>query len=101
MVTRHEEEGHGHEEERADDQVEARAEHVIDLAHIVGGAGHCVTHRLEVMKGHALAKQGKVELVADIALEALGEQFRPEIAAKLEDAADDLRAADNEGEGKK
>ena len=96
MIARHDEERDDDEERGADHQVQARAEHEVDLAHVVGGARHRVADGLQVMEGHALAEQGDIELVADIALHALRHQLGAEVAAELQDAAHDLRAADDQ-----
>ena len=80
----------------ADHQVDARAEHQVDLAHVIRGARHGVAHRLQVVEGHALAEQGDVQLVADIALHALRHQLGAEVAPELQHAAHDLRAAEDE-----
>ncbi len=91
-----EEEWHDQEDERADHQVQAGAEHKVHLAYIVGGACHRIAHRLEAVKGHAFAKQGDIQLVAHVALDLLRHQFRTEVAPQLQDGADDLRAAHDE-----
>ncbi len=98
MIAGHDEERDDDEEGRADDQVNARAEHQVDLAHVVRSTRHGIANRLEVVEGHALAQQGDVELVADVALEALGRQLRAEVAAKLKHAAHDLGAAQDESQ---
>ena len=84
------------EEERSDDEVQSRAEHEVHFAHVVGGARHRVAHRLEVVEGHALAEQGQVQFVADVALDALRHQFRAEVAPELQHAAYHLRNADGQ-----
>ena len=98
MVSGDDEERNHHEERGADHQVDARAEHQVDLAHVIGGARHRIAHGLQVVEGHALAQQRDVDLVADVAFEALGHQLRAEVAAELEHAADDLRSAEDQAE---
>ncbi len=92
-VLRHDEERDDQEERCAHHQVYARAEHQVDFAHVVRGARHGVAHRLQVVEGHALAEQGDVELIADVAFDALRHQLRAEVAPELQHAAQDLRAA--------
>ena len=60
VITRREDQRHHDEHERANHQVDARAEHVVHLAHVVGGARHRVAHGLQVVEGHALAEQREV-----------------------------------------
>ena len=60
MVVRSDEQRHDQEDERADHQVDAWAEHIVDLAHVIGGAGHGITDGLETMEGHALGEQGYI-----------------------------------------
>ena len=81
-----------------DDQVDARVEHQVDLAHVVGGAGHGVADRLQAVEGHALAEQAGVELVADVALEPLARSARcrscaPAAARRASSCDSDDRAA--------
>ena len=97
MVTRGEEQRHDQEDERADHQVDARAEHVIDFAHVIGGTCHGIADRLEIVEGHALAEQGNVQLIAHITFDALGHELGTEIAAQLQNPAEDLRSAHQQG----
>ncbi|MCF6277551.1 MAG: hypothetical protein L3J16_02230 [Anaerolineales bacterium] len=53
-------------------------------------------NRLDIVEGHAFAKQGDVEFVADIALQFLGEEICAEVSAELEDAANNLRTANQQ-----
>jgi hypothetical protein len=90
VVAGHHKKGDDHEQRGADDEIQARAEHQVDLAHIIGGARHGIAHGLEIMEGHALAEERHVHLVANIAFHPLCDELGPEVASKLEGAAHDL-----------
>ena len=90
MIARRKNQRHDQEVQRAEHLGHAGAEKIIDFSNIVGGARHGITHRLQVVEGHALAKQIDVEFVTDIPLNTLGDPFKAEIAAELNDAADEL-----------
>ncbi len=98
MIARGEEQRHKQEDERTNHQIETRAEHVIHFAHVIGGARHGIADRLEVVEGHALAKQGDVQLVAHIALDTLGHELGAKIPPQLENAAYYLRSAHEKGQ---
>jgi|GEM_PF-6469859 len=83
---------------RADYQVNARVEHQVDFTDIVGGACHCIADRLQVVKGHAFAEQGDVQLIAGFALQLLAEQLRAEVAAQLQHATQNLCTANRQGQ---
>ncbi len=87
---------HDHEVGRADHQVQPGAEQVVDLAHVVRRPGHRVADRLQAVEGHALAQQAEVQLLADVALDALRRELGAEVAPELQHAAADLRAGDHQ-----
>ena len=62
---------HEQKDERTHHQVHTWAEHVVDLPHVIGGACHGIAHWLQVVKGHTLAQQREVQLVAYLALHSL------------------------------
>ena len=55
-------------------------------AHVVGGAGHDVADALAAVEGLALAEQADVELVARIALDALGQELERVVARQAGEA---------------
>ena len=57
VITPCNEQWHEQKDERTYHKVDARAEHVVDLAHVIGGACHRVADGLQVVEGHALAEQ--------------------------------------------
>ena len=70
-----EQDRHRSGQRRVDDQHQARAEHRVEHAHVVGGAGHDVADALAAVEGLALAQQAGVQLVAGVALDALGQEL--------------------------
>ena len=90
MIPARNEKRHKNENERTHHEVDARAEHVIDLAHVVGGACHRVADGLQVVEGHAFGEQGKIQFIAYLQFHLLREQFRAKVASQLQDAAYDL-----------
>ena len=78
--------------------MKARAEDKVHLAHVVGGTRHGIAHRLQVVKGHALAQQACIELLAHVALDALGGQLEPGVASELQHAAHHLGDGDHCGD---
>jgi hypothetical protein len=80
VILRCEDDRHDEEDERADHQVDTGAEQVVHFANIVGGARHGIAHRLQTVEGHALAEQGQVQFVADVALDLLRHQLRAEVS---------------------
>ena len=65
---------------RIEQDVDARHDHVAELAGVVGGARHDVAHALAVVEGLALAQQADVQLVARVALQALAQELVGEVA---------------------
>ena len=100
VVPRRVQQGDHEEVGRAHDQVDARVQHQVDLAHVVGGPGHRVADGLARMEGHALAEQARVELVAGIALESLAYQLAAEVAAQLQHRAHRLRQGHPQGDSR-
>ena len=74
MIPSCDKDGHEDEDERPNHEVNARAEHEVDLAHIVRRARHDVAHALTTVEGEAFAQQAEVQLVARIA-SAVDEQM--------------------------
>ena len=94
---RRDEDGHHQKHERSDDQIDARIEHEIDFAHVVGGARHHLAHRLLIVERHALADQAGVQFVACVAFQPLPDDLAAEIAAQLQHGAHHLRHDNADG----
>jgi len=75
-------EGH----QRIYDQHQAGAEHKVEHAHIVGGAGHYIADALPPVKGLALAQQTDIKLVAGIPLDTLGQELDGKVAEQPHNA---------------
>jgi len=70
-----EQDGDDHGHRRIENQHQARAEHDVQHAHVIGRARHDVADALAVVERLALAKQAAVQLVARIALDALRDEL--------------------------
>ena len=86
------EQRHDQEIQRTDHQVQPRAEHIVDFAHIVRRARHGIADRLQVMESHALAQQADIQLVAHFPFHGLRQKLRAKVAAKLQHPPQHLRA---------
>ena len=80
--------GHG----RIRDQHHAGAEHQVEHAHVVGGAGHDVADPLPAVEGLALAQQADVQLVAGIPFHPLGCELNAEVPHQSRQALPDGRS---------
>ncbi len=97
VVARGQQQGHDHEVGRADDEIDARVQHQVHLTHVVGGAGHCVADRLQVVEGHALAQQAQVEFLPRVALHPFADDRTGEVAPQLQHRARHLTEQDAQG----
>ncbi len=79
------------------DQVKARAEHVINFPDIVCGPRHQIANRLEIMEGHVLAEQVDIQFLPDHPLDLLGDDLKTIIPGELQKSTQDLGPADNQG----
>ena len=84
MIFGRRDERENQEGKRAHHLVETRAEQKIDLAHIIGGARHGISHWLQIVEGHAFAEQAGIQFTAHIAFNALGAELKAKVARKLQ-----------------
>ena len=87
MIARSGNEWEDEKGQRADHHVQPGAEEEVHFAHVVGGARHGIAHRLQVVKGHALAQQAGIQLAPHVAFHDLGAEFKAKIARKLQKSA--------------
>ncbi len=83
---------------RVNNQHQPGAEHQIEHAHVVGGAGHDIPNPLPPVKGLALAQQADVEFIAGVALDALGQKLTGIVARQPGYALSDGRRYHAQGQ---